>query len=93
MLGLLCAELCRSALSSVATSRNLTNQDTRELVLELDCDVHSLEDENISAVSDNDTDHDTDDILDTKLTHRTDSTNCQPAVPIVHRFTVGASGL
>jgi len=69
----------------VATRRNLTNQDIRELVLEKDCEM--------SAVSDSDTYRDTDDILDTKLTHWTDSTNCQPTVPIVHRFVMDPSGL
>jgi hypothetical protein len=36
MLGLLCAELRSSALSSLATRRNLTDQDIMEMVLELD---------------------------------------------------------
>jgi hypothetical protein len=69
VLGLVCAELVRSALSSIATRRNHTDQDITDMVLELDSDTHSSEDEDTSAQSDSDT-------TDTNFTHWTDNTNC-----------------
>ena len=48
VLGLLCAELCRSAFSSMATSRNLRDQDIIELILELNSDTYSPKDKDIS---------------------------------------------
>jgi len=89
VLGLVSAELGRSAISSMATRRNLTDQDTRKLILELESDVHSLQDEDTSAQRDSDTG----DTTDTNFTRWTDNTNCQPTVPIVHKFTGGPSGL
>jgi len=59
------------------------------LILETDYDAQSSEDEDISAESDSCTDSDT----DTKFTQWTDNINCQPTVPIVHKFTGGASEL
>jgi len=59
-----------------------------ELVLELDSDTHSSEDEDISVQSDSDTG----DITDTNFMQWTDNTNC-PTVPLVHKFTGGPSGL
>ena len=48
VLGLLCAELCRSAFSSMATRRNLRDQDIIELILELNSDTYSPKDKDIS---------------------------------------------
>ena len=88
MLGFVCAELRQSAFSSMATRRNLTDRDIKELTLESDSDTHSSEDEDISAQSDSDTD----DTTDTNFIQWTDNTNC-PTVPAVHKFTGGPSGL
>jgi len=52
VLSLVSAELGQSAFSSVATKRNLTDLDVRGLILEMDYDAHSSEDEDISAQSD-----------------------------------------
>ena len=50
VLGLVCApELHLSAFSSMATRRNLTDQDITELILETDSDAHSSENEDIPA--------------------------------------------
>jgi hypothetical protein len=49
LLVLFCAELHQSAFSSTATRRNLTAPDITELVLELDSETHSLEEEDISS--------------------------------------------
>jgi hypothetical protein len=68
--------------------RNIT-----EPVLQYDTDAHSSEDEDISAQSNGEIDNDTDDVSDTNFTQWTDNTNCQPTVPIVHKFTGGASEL
>ena len=51
--------------------------------------AHVLEDEDTSAQSD--TDNHTDDVTDTNFTQWTDNTNCQPTVPVVHKFTGGSS--
>jgi hypothetical protein len=83
VLGLVSAELCQSAYSSMATRRNLTDWDITEQMLQSDSDVHLLEDEDISAHSDSDT-------TDTNITKPTDNTNCWPTV---HKFTGGPSGL
>jgi len=85
-----CAELCQSAFSSMATRRNLTDQDITELILELGSDVHSLQDEDTSTQRDSNTAGDT---TDTNMTRWTDNTNCRPTVPIVHKFTGGHSEL
>jgi hypothetical protein len=82
VLGLVSAMLARSAFSSVATKRNLTDLDVMGLILETDYDAHSSEDEDISAQSDSCTDSDTDDFTDTNFTQWTDSTNCRPTVPV-----------
>ena len=54
-----------------------------------DSDVHSSEYEDISAQSDRDTSN----ITDTNFTHWTDNTNCQPTLPVVHKFIGGPIGL
>jgi len=91
VLGLIYAELGQSVFSSVATKRNLTDRDITELTQELDSGTHSSEDENTSAQSDSCTDSDTGDSTNTNFTQWTDSTNCQPTVPVVHKFTGGAT--
>jgi len=48
-------ELHQSAFSSMATRRNLTDWDITELILELDSDAHSSENEDISVQNDSDT--------------------------------------
>ena len=88
VLGLVYAESHQSAFSSMATRRNLTDRDIKELTLESDSDAHSSEDEDISAQSDSDTD----DTTDTNFIQWTDNTNC-PTVPAVHTFTGGPSVL
>jgi len=93
VLGLMCAELGRSVFSSVATKRNLTDRDIMELAQVLDSGTHSSEDEYTSAQSDSCTDSDTGDITDTNFAQWTDSTNSQPAVSVVYKFTGGASEL
>jgi hypothetical protein len=60
----------------MATKRNLTDQNITELILESDSDTHSLEDEDISAQRNSDTDSDTGDATDTNFTQWTDSKNC-----------------
>jgi len=40
-----------------------------------------------------DSENDTDDVNDTNFAQWTDSKNCQPTVPSVHRLTEGLSGL
>jgi hypothetical protein len=55
----------------------------KELVLESNCDAHSSGDKDISALSDSNTDSETDDVTDTNFTQWTDDTNCQPTVPVV----------
>ena len=91
--GLVSAELGRITFSSVATKRNLTDLDVMGLILEMDYDTHSSKHEDISAQSDSWTDSDTGDITDTNFTQWTDNNNCRPTVPIVHKFTGGASEL
>jgi hypothetical protein len=86
-LGLLCAELCGGALSSVARKRNVSEPDFLVPVLESDSDSHLSEDEDISARSDSDIDS------DTNCTHWNVNTNCWPTVPVVHKFTRDPSGL
>jgi hypothetical protein len=76
----------------MATRKNLRDWDITELVLKSDYDPHSSEDEDISAQSDGDTDDDMDDVSDTNITQWNDNMNCQPNVPVVHRFTGGHSG-
>jgi hypothetical protein len=49
VLVLLCAELHQSAFSSTAKRRNLTAPDITGLLLDLDSETHSLEDEDISS--------------------------------------------
>jgi hypothetical protein len=66
---LVCAELVRSALRSMATRINHTDQFIIDMILELDSDTHSSEDEDTSAHHDSDT-------TDTNFTHWTDNTNC-----------------
>lgn len=70
VLGLLCAKLCGSAYSSMATRINLKDWDITELVLQSDYKAHSSEDKDISGQndSDSDTDNDTDDVSDTNFT-------------------------
>ena len=51
--------------------------------MESNSDAHSSEDKDISALSDTNTDSETDDITDTNFTQWPDNTNCQPTVPIV----------
>lgn len=70
MLGLLCAELCGGALSSVARRRNVSDPDFMVPVLESDSNSYLSVDEDISAQSDNNTD------IDTNCTHWTNNTNC-----------------
>jgi hypothetical protein len=60
-------ELHRSAFSSMATRRNLTEWDIIELILESDADAHSSENGDISAQND----IDTVDTTDTNFTHWT----------------------
>ena len=64
-----------------------------ELVLEMDSDTHSSEDEDISAQSDSNTDSDTGDTTDTNFMQWTDNTNCRPTLPVIHKFTGGPSEL
>jgi hypothetical protein len=52
VLGLLCAELCGDALSSVARRRNVSDPNFMVPVLESDSDSDLSEDEDISAQSD-----------------------------------------
>jgi hypothetical protein len=80
-------EFHQSALSSMATRRNLADEDITELVSESDSDKHTSED--ISAHSDGNTD----DITDTNCTQWTDNTHCQLTVPVVHTFIGGHSRL
>lgn len=56
----------------MATRRNLTDQDFKELILELGSDVHSLQDDDASAQRDSDTG----DTTDINFTCWTDNTNC-----------------
>jgi len=79
VLSLLCAELHRIALSSVATRMHLTNRDSTKLTSESDSDAHLAESDS--------------DIADTNFTQWTVSTTCRPTVPVVHRITGGPSGL
>jgi len=65
------------AFISMATRRNLTDQDITEVILESDSDTHSLEND-ISAQRNSCTDSDTGDATDTNFTQWTDSTNCGP---------------
>jgi hypothetical protein len=81
------AEFHHSAFSSLATRRNLADQDITDLVSESDSDAHSSED--ISAQSDDNTD----DVTGTNFTQWTDNTNCQPTVPVVNTFIGGPSKL
>jgi hypothetical protein len=89
VLGLVYAELCLSPFSSMATRRNLTDQDITELIPQSDCDAHLSEDEDISAHSDSDTG----DTTETNIKQCTDNTKCRPTVPVVHKFTGGPIGL
>jgi hypothetical protein len=89
MLGLMSAELGRSSLSSVATRRNLTGLDVMELILEMG--YHQKMKTFLLRVTFALTV--TRDTTDTNFTQWTDNTNCQPTVPIVHKFTRGASEL
>jgi len=91
-MGLLCVELRRIAFSSMATRRNVTDQDIAELAY-LTLDALSLEEEDVSAQSDSDTDKDTDGLTDTNFTQWTGSKNCRLTVPVVHGFTGGPSVL
>ena len=61
---------------------NLRDPYITELILESDSDAHSLENEDVSLRSDTDAG----DIIDTSCTQWTDSTYCQPTVPVVHRL-------
>jgi len=63
--------------------------DITELIIELDSDVHSWEDEGISSQSDSDTG----DTADTNFAWWTDNTNYRPSVPIIYKFTGGYSGV
>jgi hypothetical protein len=74
---------------SMATKQKLAEWDVTELVLELDSDAHSSEDEDISPHSGSDANG----ITDTNCTQRADSAHTRPAVPVVHRFTGGPCGL
>lgn len=68
MLGLLCANLHRSAFSSLAIKRNLTDRESRKWYKNWTLDAHSSEDYDISAQSVSDAINDTDDITDTNFT-------------------------
>jgi hypothetical protein len=87
VLGLLCAELCGGALSSVARRRNVSDPDFKVPVLESDSDSYLAVEEDISAQSDSNTNN------DRNCTHWTDNTNCRPTIPVVHRCTKGLTGL
>jgi len=89
VLGLVYAKLRLSAFSSMATSRNLTDQDITELIPQSDSDAHSSEDEDISAHNDSDTG----DTTETNIKQCTANTKCRPIVPVVHKFTGGPRGL
>jgi hypothetical protein len=47
----------------------------------------------MSVQSDSDIYSDTDNMTGTNFTQWTDNTNCQPTVPVLHRFTGGPSVL
>ena len=92
---MLCVELRRSAFSSVATRRNLIDQDIVELVYLTLPHIRwqLLEGEDVSAQSNSDTDKDTYGFTVTNFTQWTGNKNSRTTVPVVHTFTSGQSEL
>jgi hypothetical protein len=87
----MCEEFCYFQNTGMALkNENDLNEPLSELTLEADFDVHPSEDEDIPQNNHN-TDSGKDDVTGTNNLQWTDSTHCQPSVPVVHKFTVNPS--
>jgi hypothetical protein len=76
----------------IASERRLKDEDiAQELILDSGSDAHTNEDE-ISPPQSH-SDNKGDDRTETGCTQWTDSTQSQPSVPVIHRFTGDPSGL